>query len=99
MLRLSNLVCSDGSGNMSIKIRDMRNENALAFLEVHHAAVRGIAAKDYPQQVIDDCAPILITYESIRRVWWAPSGKWLEFGLALSPGSRKVSFQAARSIG
>jgi len=28
-----------------------------------------------------------------------PSGKWLEFGLALSPGSTKVSFQAARSIG
>jgi hypothetical protein len=28
-----------------------------------------------------------------------PSGKWLELGLALSPGSTKVSFQAARSIG
>ena len=28
-----------------------------------------------------------------------PSGKWLEFGLALSPGSTKVSFQAATSIG
>jgi hypothetical protein len=28
-----------------------------------------------------------------------PSGKWLEFGVARSPGSMKVSFQAARSIG
>ena len=28
-----------------------------------------------------------------------PSGKWLELGLAFSPGSTKVSFQAARSIG
>jgi putative acetyltransferase len=46
----------------------MRNEDALAFLEVHHAAVRGLAAKDYPQQVIEDWAPTLITDESIRRV-------------------------------
>ena len=27
------------------------------------------------------------------------SGMWLEFGLANSPGSMKLSFQAARSIG
>ena len=53
---------------MSIRVRDMRNEDALAFLEVHHAAVRGLAAKDYPQQVIEDWAPTLITDESIRRV-------------------------------
>jgi hypothetical protein len=34
-----------------------------------------------------------------RLLGMVPSGKWLEFGLALSPGSTKVSFQAARSIG
>jgi putative transposase len=28
-----------------------------------------------------------------------PSGMWLEFGVARSPGNMKVSFQAARSIG
>jgi hypothetical protein len=27
-----------------------------------------------------------------------PSGKWLEFDVARSPGNMKVSFQAARSI-
>jgi len=32
----------------------------------------------------------------IQRV---PSGKWLELSLARSPGSTKISFQAARSIG
>jgi hypothetical protein len=31
--------------------------------------------------------------------WMVPSGKWLEFGVARSPGNMKVSFQAARSIG
>lgn len=44
----------------------MRTADALAFLEVHHAAVRGLAAKDYPQQVIDDWAPLPITEDDIR---------------------------------
>ena len=38
---------------MSISIRKMRREDARRFLEVHQAAVRGIAAKDYPTSVVE----------------------------------------------
>ena len=38
---------------MSITIREMRPEDARRFLEIHHAAVRGIAAKDYPPSVVE----------------------------------------------
>jgi putative acetyltransferase len=31
----------------------MRPEDARRFLEIHHAAVRGIAAKDYPASVVE----------------------------------------------
>jgi len=53
--------------HMSIKVRQVRSEDARAFLEVHHAAVRGIAAKDYPPEVIEDWAPIPVTEKSIER--------------------------------
>lgn len=52
---------------MAIKVRKMRSDDARGFLEVHHAAVRGIAAKDYPLEVIEDWAPIPVTEESIER--------------------------------
>ena len=42
---------------MRITIRDIRPDDAEAFLRVHHAAVRGIAAKDYPPEVIENWAP------------------------------------------
>jgi putative acetyltransferase len=35
----------------------MRAEDARAFLEVHHAAIREIAAADYPAAVIEAWAP------------------------------------------
>jgi putative acetyltransferase len=38
---------------MSITIREMRPEDARRFLEIHHAAVRGIAAKDYATSVVE----------------------------------------------
>jgi putative acetyltransferase len=38
---------------MSITIREMRHEDARLFLEIHHAAVRGIAAKDYTPAVVE----------------------------------------------
>jgi putative acetyltransferase len=38
---------------MSVAVREMRPEDARAFLEIHHAAIRGLAAKDYPCSVID----------------------------------------------
>jgi hypothetical protein len=56
-----------GADIMSIKVREMLNDDALAFLQVHHAAVRGIAAKDYPPEVVEDWAPMPITNQSIER--------------------------------
>jgi putative acetyltransferase len=38
---------------MSVTIREMRPEDARRFLEIHHAAVRGIAARDYSTSVVD----------------------------------------------
>jgi putative acetyltransferase len=52
---------------MSIKVREMLNGDALAFLQVHHAAVRGLAAKDYPPEVVEDWAPMPITDQRIER--------------------------------
>ena len=46
----------------------MRDDDARAFLEVHHAAVRGLAAKDYPESVIQDWAPLPITAKNIEGV-------------------------------
>ncbi len=43
----------------------MHDDDARRFLEVHHAAVRGIAAEDYPQAVIEDWAPQPITEKGI----------------------------------
>jgi putative acetyltransferase len=37
----------------SVTIRDMQPEDARCFLEIHHAAVRGIAARDYPPLVVE----------------------------------------------
>jgi putative acetyltransferase len=52
---------------MSIIVRGMRSEDARAFLQVHHAAVRGIAAKDYLPDVIEDWAPLPVTEQSVER--------------------------------
>jgi putative acetyltransferase len=53
---------------MLINIRRMRPEDARLFLEVHHAAVRGIAAKDYPLAVIEQWAPLPVTKTHIEHV-------------------------------
>lgn len=45
----------------------MRTEDARAFLEVHHAAVRGLAANDYAQAVIEDWAPIPVTQRNVEK--------------------------------
>lgn len=50
---------------MEVTVRRMRKEDAQAFLEVHHAAVRGLAAKDYDQSIIEEWAPLPITERSI----------------------------------
>ena len=46
----------------------MRSEDARAFLEVHHAAVRRLAADSYPLDVIEAWAPLPITEEHVRFV-------------------------------
>jgi putative acetyltransferase len=53
---------------MSLTVREMRPEDARAFLEVHHAAVRGIAAKDYAPDVIEAWAPLPLTRRLIKGV-------------------------------
>lgn len=51
-----------------IRIRRMRDKDARAYLEVQRAAVREIAAKDYPPAVIEQWAPLPITDEAIAEV-------------------------------
>ena len=60
---------------MDIVIRDMRPEDARAFLEIHRAAVRGVAANDYPPEVIDAWAPAQETDEAVAFVRANPEGE------------------------
>jgi putative acetyltransferase len=53
---------------MTIVVRPMRLEDARAFLDVHHAAVRGLAAKDYPLDVVEDWAPLPISDHAVEKV-------------------------------
>jgi putative acetyltransferase len=53
---------------MSIHIRPMRDQDALSFLTLHHAAVRGLAAKDYLPDVIECWAPMPITERQLEQV-------------------------------
>jgi putative acetyltransferase len=46
----------------------MRLDDARQFLEVHHAAVRGIAAKDYLPNIIEVWAPLPVTEKHIEMV-------------------------------
>jgi putative acetyltransferase len=72
---------------MSLVIRKMRPKDAQAFLEVHHRAVRSIAAKDYPSTVIDAWAPLPITEEAVEKVRSNPDG---EFRLVAEVDQRVV---------
>jgi len=53
---------------MSTHIRPMRDQDALSFLTVHHAAVRELAAKDYSPDVIECWAPMPITERHLEQV-------------------------------
>ncbi|HZZ34935.1 MAG TPA: hypothetical protein VFE03_04360, partial [Caulobacteraceae bacterium] len=44
----------------------MDAQDARTFLEVHRAAIREIAASDYPAEVIEAWAPLPITQEDIE---------------------------------
>jgi GNAT superfamily N-acetyltransferase len=76
----------------SVVVREMRLEDARAFLEVHRAAVRGIAAKDYPPAVIEAWAPMPVTKDAIGLVH-ANSDR--EFRLIAEIGGRVVGIGAA----
>jgi putative acetyltransferase len=51
-----------------LTVREMRSEDAHAFLEVHHRAVRELAADSYPSDVIEVWAPLPITEEHVQLV-------------------------------
>jgi putative acetyltransferase len=56
-------------------IRELRPDETKVFLEVHHAAVRMIAASDYPSAVIESWAPLPITDAVVERVRRNPEGE------------------------
>ena len=71
---------------MSIKIREMLNDDALAFLQVHHAAVRGIAAKDYPPEIdgrIVGIGALVLAKSELRACYVAPQTARRGVGSAL----------------
>ena len=53
---------------MTLIVRQMRDEEARSFLEVHHAAVRYLAARDYAPEVIEAWAPLPITQAAVDAV-------------------------------
>lgn len=60
---------------MTLVIREMRDNDAWAFLEVHHAAVRGLAARDYPPEIIEAWAPLPITSRAVEAVTANPENE------------------------
>jgi putative acetyltransferase len=61
---------------MPLTVRKMRPDEARTFLEVHHAAVRGIAAKDYPSVVIDAWARLPLTDAAIEQARSNPDDEY-----------------------
>jgi putative acetyltransferase len=61
---------------MSVIVREMRPEDSRAFLEVHHAAARGIAGQDYPPGVIEAWAPMPITDKHVEGVLLNPDSEY-----------------------
>jgi putative acetyltransferase len=53
---------------MPLSIREMGPDDARAFLEVHHMAVRELATADYPTDVINAWAPLPITDKDVELV-------------------------------
>jgi putative acetyltransferase len=54
--------------DLQILVREMRSADARAFLDVHHAAVRGTAVVDYPLTVIEAWAPMPVTEKAAEQV-------------------------------
>jgi hypothetical protein len=66
------------SAAVHVLVREMRPDDAREFLEVHHAAVRGIAARDYRSTVIEPWAPLPLTDEAVEWVRSIPDGEYCE---------------------
>jgi putative acetyltransferase len=58
-----------------VLVRPLLRREAKAFLEVHHAAVRAIAAADYPPEIIEAWAPLPISDEHVETVLANPEGE------------------------
>ncbi len=76
---------------MAVFIRKMLPEDCRPFLEVHHAAVRSVAAKDYTREVIEAWAPMPITDDAVALVRANPDG---EYRLVAEFGGRIVGIAA-----
>lgn len=59
---------------MTITIREMRPEEARAFLDIHTRSVRGLAASHYPPEVIDAWV-VPATNENVRGFLENPDGE------------------------
>ena len=53
---------------MTVTVREMRREDGRSFIEVRNAAVRGIAVKDYPLEVIENWAGPPVTEAMLERL-------------------------------
>lgn len=53
---------------MGLLVRALKPEETRTFLQVHHNAVRGTAAADYPMEVIEAWAPMPITAAMVETV-------------------------------
>lgn len=59
---------------MTLVIREMRDNDAWAFLEIH-PAVRGLAARDYPPEIIEAWAPLPVTSRAVEAVTANPENE------------------------
>ena len=57
---------------MTVTVREMRCEDGRSFIEVRNTAVRGIAVKDYPPDVIEHWAGPPVTEAVVGRLFVNP---------------------------
>jgi putative acetyltransferase len=60
------------AAQMTVTVREMRREDGRSFIEVRNAAVRGIAVKDYPLEVIENWAGPPVTQAMLERSFLNP---------------------------
>ena len=58
---------------MSITVRRLRPDETRTYLEIHRASVRGIAARDYPTEIIDAWAPVPVTDAAVEAAMANPN--------------------------